>query len=127
MIGTTENQILKTVYTWGCEMPKSYIEQQMQVVIARELTHLRSQGLIVINGSNIALTPKGAEHVEANKLVPLASIQQVQDVRAYIRKAIRSILEHDITGYNVAMQEARKTFPSRFVTAMEKFYWNNIP
>jgi len=127
MVGITEQQILKTIYTWGCEMPKANIESQLQIVATNELNSLRGQGMLLVNGQNVSLTPKGAEFVEVSNLVPIQTIQQVQNARGFVKKALRSVLEHDVTGYNVAMQEARKSFPPRFVTSIEKFFWNNLP
>jgi hypothetical protein len=127
MVGIMEQEILKTIYCWGCEMPRTNIEKQMQVVITKELNNLKAQGMLHITGQNISLTAKGADYVEVSNIVPLQTVQQVQVARSFVKKALRSVLEHDVTGYNVAMQEARKSFPPRFVTSIEKFYWNNLP
>ena len=127
MLGTTDQQILRSVYTWGGEAPRTAIENDLQTMVIDNLNALRSQGFIHVNGQTITLTGKGAQFVEMNKLVSLQQIESSQKARALVKKALKSVLDHDITGYNSTMQEAHKSFPPRFVHAVERFYFHNMP
>ncbi|MDR3709397.1 MAG: hypothetical protein P4L33_13940 [Capsulimonadaceae bacterium] len=127
MIGTTEKQILKTLYQWGGEASKSTIEDNLQITLGTEIIELKGLGLIHIVGAAIALTQKGMKAVEVNNLVPSQTVQDNTRAREMVKKALRSVLEHDMTGYNATMQEARKAFPPRIISAIEKYYLHNLP
>lgn len=126
-MGTNELEILKVLYQRGGEASKATIEDSLQIELGRELVELKGQGLIHVTANAVALTRKGMKSVEANNLVPTQTIAECSQAREMVKKALRSVLEHDLTGYNLAMQEAQKTFPQRYLAAVERYYSHNLP
>ena len=126
-MGMTDQQILRVIYQWGCETQKSTIENDLQIILGSELITLKGQGLIHVNGSSVALTAKGIAAVESASLVSAEVIANNAKAREMVRKAMRSVLEHDNAGYNGTMAEARKTFTPRFVASVERYYALNLP
>jgi hypothetical protein len=126
-VGTTEQQILRVLYQWGGEASKTTIESELQIMLGNELAALKGNGLVHVNGSSIVLTPKGITTIESNNFVATAMVQTNAKAREMVRKALKSVLEHDSQGYNLTMAEARKQFTPRYVAAVEKYYALNLP
>ena len=126
-MGLTDQQVLKVLYQWGGEASKSTIEDNLQVILGKELIELKGKGLIHLNGTSVVLTFKGVAAVESANLVTTQTMVDSNKARDMVKRALKSVLDHDLTGYNVIMQEAKKAFPVRFISAIEKFYSNNLP
>ena len=126
-MGTMDQQILKMLYQWGGEATKHTIEENLQIILGQELVDLRAQGLIHNAGASLALTCKGMQAVEVANLVPTQAVVESQKAREMVKRALKCVLEHDLTGYNVLMQETRKAFPARYISAVERYYLLNLP
>ncbi|HEY3328889.1 MAG TPA: hypothetical protein VGK19_02620 [Capsulimonadaceae bacterium] len=122
----TDQQILRVIYQWGCEAQKSTIENDLQIELGNELVALKAQGLIHLNSGSVALTPKGITTVETSNLVSVEMMSNSSRAREMVRKALKSVLEHDNVGYNSTMAEARKTFTPRYIAAVERYYALNL-
>jgi hypothetical protein len=127
MVTNFEQQLLRNIYQCGCVGTQHTLEEQIQTVIGQELKNLVNQGLLTTHTHEFVLTSKAVTFIEATNIVPSPAVAENRKAREMLRKALKTLLDHDLTGYNVGMQEMRKAFPPRYVNAVERYYYCNLP